>query len=483
MIKIGASKRVLWTIFLLAIASGCSQTSISDDREAICGALESKSESVEEKPTRPITSSRYSDVMWEDLRIQKLLPGYMIFPGIEPYLPSDFVALTHPKDHSVYWGNKENLETFFEKGCSCSHLKSGVICVDISTNMAQIDEDNFSNECSVSALEAEGMKNVIRKKWKWGIHPVMSIDGTMEGLELNIAWIGLNDNGQVLFARLVYPNEHGPSTEDLAMWSDFLKKTKPLGEHDFFKAHGQDLREGFTLINVYGSVLKVSAEKRTRDGKIQVNIKPSDDRISCTCQSVAPMLMGAFWHFGEPILKIPSRIQVISDANIVSDQIITVLIKEVSEFSDMEESYNASAYSRTEHGNVSVFNFSSKELGSTKSDGVILNRQQDAIYTSYGSEEGAIDSVNEFLRAAEGDPNLMVVDVKFEQEKVSESVIAYKAIITCQFSKPEDLQRIEQKAFKKYNNLIEGFSLKKPELNPQCKLEPASVATGDKSSP
>jgi hypothetical protein len=327
----------------MTIVSSCSQTSISDDQKVISAAVE-------------------KELLWEDLRIQKLLPGYIALPAIEPYLPAHFVALCHPKDRDeIYWGDKDILEAFFENGASC--LKSAIIHVDISLGVAQINENSFSDEGSDCDLASMGIKNLIRNKWKWGIHPVMSMDATLDDDEVHVAWIGLNYNGQVLCAGLIYPpGQHAPSAEDLNMWSEFLKKTKPLEEYEFYKAHGQDLREGLTLVNVYGSVLKVSAEKRARDGKVQVSIKPADDRISCKCLDVTQMLMGGNWHFSESILKIPSEIQVSSDANIVFYNNITVLLKEVSEFSNFEEECNSNSLLRSEYDNVSVFNFCEKEL-------------------------------------------------------------------------------------------------------------------------
>ena len=352
MYKKRIGKRALLTIFLMTAVSSCSQTSISDDRTVVSDVVE-------------------REIVWEDLRIQKLLPGYMIIPGIEPCLPAHFVALRHPEDRStVYWGDKDVLEAYFEKGIS--HLKSAVIRVDISLSLAQIDDNSFSDEGSDSAFASQGIKNCVRNKWKWGIHPVMSVDATMDNNEVHVAWIGLNYGGQVLCLGLIYPpNQHTPSAEDLNMWSEFLNKTKFLEEHEFYKAHGQDLREGFTLVNVYGCVLRVSAEKRTRDGKIQVVIKPEDDHISCKCLDVTQMLMEANWHFFEPILKIQSEIQVSTDANIISRNILTVLLKNVSEFSNAEGGRHSNSLSRSEYGNVSIFNFCKQEL--LMQEGVLRN--------------------------------------------------------------------------------------------------------------
>jgi len=385
MIEKKGCKRILWIIFLVVGASSCSRTSISDDQEVLSAVVEkeaccdfdrvgeSQSETKQsEKETAfvgeedridkiAVSQNAYSlrtgSIEWEDLRIQKLLPGFMAIPAVEPYLPANFVALHHPKDESkLYWGDKNVLEAYFEKGIS--GLKSAVICVDMSFDVAQINENDFSDEASDADLASNGIEIFTRNKWKWGIHPVLSLNATMEGEEIHLAWIGLNYNGQVLCVGLIYPNKQAPSAEDLNMWTEFLQKTKPLEEYEFYKAHGQDLRKGLTLVKVYDSVLKVFAEKRIRDGKIQVSIKPADDCIACKCFDVDEGLMGGNWHFFEPILKIRSEIQVNSDANVISSNTITVLLKEVSEFSSIEGGSN---FVQREYDNVSIFNFCEKE--------------------------------------------------------------------------------------------------------------------------
>jgi hypothetical protein len=226
--------------------------------------------------------------------------------------------------------------------------------------VAQIDENSFSDEGS--SFASSGEKNYVINKWKWGFHPVMSLDTTTDDGKVYIAWIGLDHGGQVLCTRPIYPRKHTPSAKDLKMWSEFLKKTKPLEEPELYKAHGQDLREGLTLVNVYGSVLRVSAEKRTGDGKIQVVIKPEADQISCKCLDVVQLLMEVDWHFSEPILKIQSEIHVSSDANIITHKILTVLLKEVVEFSNNEGGRYSNSLSRSEYGNVSIFNFCKQKL-------------------------------------------------------------------------------------------------------------------------
>jgi hypothetical protein len=376
MIEKRGYERILWSVLVMISASSCSQNSIANDQKVMsavetAGQIQREAKQSETKKVLSVEKSDKEDridkiaisqnayslktgsIEWEDLRIQKLLPGYMIRPAIEPYLPAHFVALHHPKNRSkLYWGDKADLEAYFEKGISA--LKSAVICIDMSFDVAQINENDFSGEASDADLASAGIETFTRNKWKWGIHPVLSFSATMEGAEIHFAWIGLNYNGQVLCVGLIYPDEHAPSAEDLNMWTQFLKKTKPLEEYEFYKAHGQDLRKGLTLVNVYGSVLKVFAEKRIRDGKIQVSIKPADDSIACKCFDVDEGLMGGNWHFFEPILKIRSEIQVKSDANVISNDTITVLLKEVSEFSNVEAD---SQLVQRVYDNVCIFNF------------------------------------------------------------------------------------------------------------------------------
>jgi len=336
-------REALFTLFVMAAMSGCYQNSSSDDRVVVSEAVE-------------------GEVVWEDLSIQKLLPGFMMRPAVEPYLPKNFVAMSPPGAGALlYWGEKEAIEAYFAD--DNSSMKSAIISINISFNVAQIDEDHFSDEGFESGMIEEGFKNLVINKRKWGAHPVMSMTATVEGKEVRTAWIGLNTDGQVLLANLLYPsNQAGPSEDDLKMWSDFLTKTKGLDQHAFFKAHGQDLREGLTLVNVYGSVLKVSAEKRMRDGQIQMRIEPADETITCRCLNVEQLLMEAPWHFLEPIVKMEAQIQVKSDANIMLDQTITVLLKTVNEFSPNIGGVNLDKVSNPRLGRIMVLNFAGPKL-------------------------------------------------------------------------------------------------------------------------
>jgi hypothetical protein len=312
------------------------------------------------------------EAIWEDLTIQKLMPDYAVFPSIEPYLPKNFIALKHPdpaRFGELYWGPKDVLETFFLS--NGEQLKSAIFAVDISPSLAQIDENSFSDESlltgSIEFFESQGLKNVAATKSHWGLHPVMNCRVTSEGEERYVAWIGLNNGEAVLCIILLYPpNQTSPSEEDLQVWNDFLKKTQPLEMHEFLKSHGQDLREGLTLVNVFGSVLKVSGEKRSKDDKIQIIIKPVDNQISCKCENVAEERIAASWHFNEPILHIQSVIQKTGSANIINQATINVLLKKVSEFSFHETGCDPTNLSQKEYGNVSILNFCEKDVIDTE---------------------------------------------------------------------------------------------------------------------
>ena len=86
-----------------------------------------------------------------------------------------------------------------------------------------------------------------------------------------------------------------------------------------------------------------------------------------------------------------------------------------------------------------------------------LNFKQEVTLTSFKSEEDSKDIVNQFLRAAEGDSDLKVIDVEYKQEELGKNCIAYNAKITCHVSKPDkDVLRVQEKMIQNNNNLIKG---------------------------
>jgi hypothetical protein len=86
-----------------------------------------------------------------------------------------------------------------------------------------------------------------------------------------------------------------------------------------------------------------------------------------------------------------------------------------------------------------------------------LNYKQEVTLTSFMSIDDSKDIANQFLRAADGDSDLKVIDIKYKQEEWGKNCIAYKAIITCHVSKPDqDVLRVQGKMIQNKNNLIES---------------------------
>lgn len=81
-----------------------------------------------------------------------------------------------------------------------------------------------------------------------------------------------------------------------------------------------------------------------------------------------------------------------------------------------------------------------------------LTYKQEATLSSFKSELDAKEMAAKFVQAAEGDDNLQVMDVKYEQEKLGDNFTAYKAIITCHVSQLDvDLMRVQLKMVQNIN--------------------------------
>jgi hypothetical protein len=204
-----------------------------------------------------------------NLRILELLPNLLCPFAVDPGIPADFVALSprgtlDPYDWT-YWGPKDVLKAYFENPAS---LKTPVLRVKLSANVAQTGPNSFNNEGSMESLkmlQKEDLKGFASIKTRWGDYPILAIRTKMEGQLIFMAWVGLNDPeaGWTLMFNLVYPDKKGhPNKKDRQLWESLLTKTTQLKDGDYFKACGQDLQEGYTLVNVGGAKLKMLAEKR-----------------------------------------------------------------------------------------------------------------------------------------------------------------------------------------------------------------------------
>ncbi len=347
----GTQKMKIFRLSPLIFLTACGTSLPTDTSSLSSDAVLSNSSGLE---------TAQEEIVWEDLRIQQLLPDFLAIPAIEPFLPSNFVALPHPdimKRDGLYWGPKEVLEEYYLSGKK--HIISPIIWVTHSYDVGQNEDGTFTGEDTFyEDMIADGCTDIKIDKLYWGNHPIMSVEYTQDGRRARIAWIGLNSHGHVLLMSPFGSSDPNTSSENaFQIWTDFLTKSRFLEGHDFYKSHGQDMREGFTLVNICGSVLKVLAEKRIRDGKIQIKIQPADHTISCKCLGVEQMLMPAKWHFFEPIVKIQTESQVNNARiNIRYSQTITILLKEVTEFSDTGKIDEANGVTNKTFNNISIFN-------------------------------------------------------------------------------------------------------------------------------
>jgi len=285
------------------------------------------------------------------------MPDFIVFPEIMPYLPEDFVGLPspHSKGDGAYRGRRADVEAFFNDQ---NHLmRSPIIHVDISVNVGQVEESFTFSKNLRENLASGGATNIEIKEWKWGSHPVCSIASKIKGKEIRTAWIGLNYASQVLRFFFVFPPPENLSMEEsLKIWSDFLMKTVALDIHDKIKADGHDMREGYTLVRLWDSHLFVSAEKRKSDNKIQVVIKPLKGQISCERKDVLLGTMGLPWHKNDLILKIESVLSVKKPTSFTKFCNISILLKDVEEFSYNDPSLPNNELPFGENSVISILN-------------------------------------------------------------------------------------------------------------------------------
>lgn len=273
-----------------------------------------------------------------DLRILELLPNLACPLAVEPSIPDDFIALSpsgniDPYDW-IYWGPKEVLSAYFKNPDS---LKVPILRVKLSANVAQTGPNSFNNEEGLKMMKKEASKEFSYTESKWGDYPVFAVRTKLEDQLVFTTWVGLNDpeGGWTLMFNLVYPHKKGPPNEEARqLWESLIMKTSQLKDGDYFKAYGQDLQEGYTIVNICGSKLKMVAEKRQSDGTLQVMIIPEDPNVEFHYEDMIEGAMGAKWKFGEPLVKVYGEILI--NNNIINYS-TSIFFKSVPEFSFKKE--------------------------------------------------------------------------------------------------------------------------------------------------
>jgi hypothetical protein len=280
------------------------------------------------------------------LRILDLLPNLLVPLAVDPAIPGDFVARSTDKNLSlygwIYWGPEDVLKAYFKNPES---LNTPLLRVKLSGNVAQTGPNSFSDEESLKILEKQFPNGVVSHNTRWGDYPVRSIQVTVsKDVTVFTAWVGLNDPeaGWTLMFNLVYPEKAGhPNAEDRQLWDKFINKTTQLKDGEFFKAYGQDLQDGYTIVNSGGAKLKMLAEKRQSDGMLQVVVIPENSEVKFKYEDMMECAMGAKWKLGEPMVKVYGEFKVNNkEFNLTNNFVTSIFYKTVSEFSFKKDDEN-----------------------------------------------------------------------------------------------------------------------------------------------
>lgn len=271
----------------------------------------------------------------QPIRINQLIPIDLtpITLAIEPSLPDNFVGLRDPEEMDDFeltcWGPEEVIRAYLKDSKS---LEEPIIFVKLSECFRQpsfgtLDEnaikEGFANNKSIQASCTLG---------NWGDYPYCVISGTINKRPLHMVYVGSNELGGVVLSFLfITPKIPNGEALTLKLLDKFIKETKPLPEPLLFKAHGQELHPGYTIVDVATRKIKVIAEKRKSDSQVRFAVIPEDLNVCFKFESALIGIMEANWHNQEPLLKIKGS-YIINNGWVTNFQTTSILIKEVDEF-------------------------------------------------------------------------------------------------------------------------------------------------------
>ncbi len=267
-------------------------------------------------------------------RILELIPeSWIEYPAVEPALPPNYTMRIFDEMDCILWGTKDDLSVFEDPE---SNIKSEVIALTHSWSVIQTSPTSLSIEKMLNqVVQQSGMRYVKTEKYMWGKYPVFAIDGIGPGgMEVHIAWVGLNSpQGMTMQMCLFLPKSKNGACP---VWKTLLRKTKALSEAEFFRAMGMDMQDGYTLYRSGPASVKVTAEKRISDNLLAVKIEPTSDNTTFTINEVDEGFMASDWKFGHPCTKVFGVMN--GNDNLIVDSVVTVLTKEVENFSfDLNE--------------------------------------------------------------------------------------------------------------------------------------------------
>ena len=277
-----------------------------------------------------------------DFRIQGLLPNLLIPLAVEPAVPDNFVALSPNGSPDlfewVYWAPKGTSAKVLKDP---TLLKGPILKVQLSANVIQTGSDSFSSENDLEILKNHAPEDFACIRTRWGNYPVIAVRTRMLDKVIFLAWVGLNDpqDGWTLLFNMVYPDTTGhPNKNDEDFWQNFIMNTTQLEEGDYFKALGQDLQDGYTVVKSAGAKVKMLAEKRVSDNTVRVLVIPESPHTTYQYSDMTEGRMGAQWRFGEPLVKVYGDI-LVEDKNFkcTINHNTSIFYKTVQEFSPLKE--------------------------------------------------------------------------------------------------------------------------------------------------
>lgn len=159
---------------------------------------------------------------------KEFLPDLILPLPVNLAVPENFIVKSAIPDREpslsdgVIWGTKEEINDFLTKS-----EKGTVLVAKLSTNMAQIGENEFEGENEVtSSLEKMGMKDIQKKKLKWEDYPILSVQGkSPDGKPFCIAWIGLNHASSVLYIGGHFSSDSKTYESGLKTWENVINQT------------------------------------------------------------------------------------------------------------------------------------------------------------------------------------------------------------------------------------------------------------------
>ncbi len=256
---------------------------------------------------------------------------------IEPAVPSNFVAMSFDGEDDfhdfVYWGPKETLKSFFKNQNS---LKQPIIRVTISDSMG-LSSSSFldgENGEELKFIKQCYPKGFFYEEKKWGTYPVLETRFIDNGHELILAYAGFDTPGVgiTLTFHLVKPEKQKKYTkEQLALWKNFIDNTKQLAGIDLLRFTGKNLQEGYSIVDCFGEKIKITGEKRKRDGKLQIVVISTIPNLHYSFISMEEGKLDPQWKEERPIIKAHANITF--PPSVYIQEATSILIDHVEEFS------------------------------------------------------------------------------------------------------------------------------------------------------